>query len=201
MGLRSLTVMEYFYIDITSKPIKVIPFDNLGWFTPPDDISIKCSVIDSPNKHIRIRDSRFSIYDSEYSFWGDSKFKLVSWENIIDPPIQPNEIFKYRVEINTPKTEVAAFTGNGTYVGIPANFPIKKASLVFVCPPGYTIELLSSAIVLDSAGDRNIDIESNCPQPLLSLSKTIIQWNIDNLIPKNRYVFKYRFLKSQYSDE
>lgn len=177
--------------------ISILPFDDVLWFEDPTGLKFECSLLDNPSQH-KIVSYRNTIVKYIFDFLNrNTNVHSISWSNVIDPPISSGETFKYKLTIDTPRTELAAFTKKGTYAGIPATLPTKHAKLTFVSPRGYYFVLLDSPIVVDNRGKRYPDEEGEFQQPELSTTKNVLTWELEHLQVGRRYWFKYRFEKEK----
>jgi len=177
------------------KKIKKIPFDNLGWLKPPNNIDISCEIIDTGGIKRRIKDAQTSIYQGNLSALSKGPVSFVAWSNIIDPPLNKNQNMKYILKIFTEKTEEDAFNDCGTFAGIPVNSPTEKAVLKFIAPAGYKFHLINELIVLDDAGDNCTEKYPDFQKPSLTSSGTMLNWELKKLVPGLRFAFQYKFEK------
>lgn len=185
--------------NIGNDPISVLPFDDLVWFDEFEQVDFKIRIHES-EKTYKIVEHRYNSYSyllSLVSGLKKEKTNVISWSNIIDPPLKAGKSIKYVLEIYTPKTELKAFTKEGTYAGIPANLPTQYAKLNYVAPKGYHFELIAPLLVVDANRTVYPDDANGVNHPHLTATKSILQWELKNLKTGRRYWFKYRLEKDE----
>jgi hypothetical protein len=180
--------------NIGNDPISVLPLDDLAWSEELEQREFKLRVHESEKTYkivaYRLRD------DSSLAGTSNETTKYISWSNMVEPPLKKGKSIKYVIEISTPKTEVKAFTKEGTYAGIPANLPTYFAKLNYVAPKGYIFELIEPLLVVDAKGTVFPDDANGVNYPQLTATKSILQWELENLKTGRRYWFKYRLVKN-----
>ncbi len=183
-----------FTVKNTSKSkLSTIPMDEGYWFRKPKRSKFEFSLIDD-DKH-SIQTYKIGIYDYALAFLSGLEVNVISWSHVVNPPLMPNEEINYEVKIETPETEIDAFSNEGTYGGIPTTIPTKEASIVYVAPKGYIFNILNPIIVIDKSGQHFQEEEKDISPPKLNRFNNIIEWNIKNLKTNRRYWFKYRLVR------
>jgi hypothetical protein len=185
-GQYSFTVLNN-----SESPITLLPQDDAMWFGPPDDLSVTFRVDEGERR--RITEYRHNLYSMLLSKLSGMQTKLITWAQVVDPPLPPGETFQYTMVLSTARSETAAFTPEGTYAGIPTTIPTGTAKLHFLAPPGYRITLLDPVVVVDAEGTRFPELERAATPPRVAASGSVLTWELLNPATARRYWFRYRF--------
>lgn len=177
--------------------VEFLPRERLIWFSKPERGIFKIIVSPEKNLDTRIIGGKNSIYQLLLSRVAAKHTYILTWDYAIDPPLQSGREIGYAIHVNTPGTERDAFTEAGTYAGIPAGIPIRKAKLSYSAPLSFRFNLLTPLLVVNDEGIRNFDEETLHAIPTLHAGGSIIQWEVSNLKAGLRYWFKYRLEKIQ----
>ncbi|CAD6556728.1 hypothetical protein LMG27952_06179 [Paraburkholderia hiiakae] len=177
--------------NVSKSNLSVIPFDEI-WINSYEkvDISTRVSV---DEKKFSIRESRQSLYGFALKLLSRAlNVQAISWSQIVDPPIPPQDSIKYEVTISTPRTEIDAFSKEGALAGIPTNIPTEEAKLSLSAPPGFAFEFLDPIIVVDGSGNRDTQAEQQTGGPGLNPQRTLVTWQLRSPKTGKRYLFRYR---------
>ena len=180
--------------NIGKRSEDIIHFDNIGWFKKPEKYKMKCSFTKDNISGRLIKGARHSVYDGLYNLFRKNIY-FISWSFVVNPPLQPNDEFTYKIEIITDKTELDAFSQEGSFAGFPANLPIESAKFRLIAPESYRFEIIRSKIVINNAGNEMLGEADQLEPVSLSPSKGLITWKLSKLKPSARYIFQYRLIK------
>lgn len=185
----------YHLKNISKSPISIAPLDNGIWYSKLKKMDLKISIV-SKEKGYKILSYRTHIYETFLKIIPNRKSIYICWAHEISPPLKPNDTIIFQVEIDTPGTELDAFTNEGTLAGIPTMISTEKGTMIFSAPKGYLFNLITPKIVYDNFGNINDNETKRINKPELNTNKTILNWDIDNCLAQHRYSFKYRFVKN-----
>jgi hypothetical protein len=155
--------------------------------------TIRFRNIDEGSGIYRFKKNGQSIVDTVSALFKNNA-RLVEWEYEISPPLAPGDAAAYEVNIESQGTECAAFTAAGSIMGFPAEIPVQSATLKAVAPPKHRFVCIGHPIMVDiNLTGVVTDGEISLPDPVLSRSSKILDWNVSDLPGGNRYWIKYRF--------
>ena len=180
-----------------SSSVSVLPFDDLLWFSKPNRLKLDCAIISSSGRR-RIVSYRHTIVRYIFDVLGDLEADSIAWSHVVDPSLGHGETMRYQLNISTSATEKAAFSESGTFAGIPATIPTQQAKLHYIAPKDYYFVLIKPVLVVDNRGNRYQDEENEITPPILSGARTVLTWELRDLLFGRRYWFKYRFVKGEY---
>ncbi len=179
--------------------VEMLPREDLMWFSKPDQGNFTISI--SPeNADTTINGGENDFYHRILRRLANKHTYSIAWDYYdIDPPLRKGQKIKYSIQMKTLGTEHAAFTDEGTYAGIPAGIPIRKAKLSYSAPLSLQFNLLVPLLVVDNVGARNSEEEvlHEHELPVALESGSVIQWELSDLKAGLRYWFKYRLEKKK----
>ena len=180
--------------NVGKEPLDQIPSDGGIFFQEPRQPHVHVKSVDAPGKHFTIHEYTYSVHEKIVRILTGRKAYHMSWSHSVHPPIEPGDQLTYLVEIETLKSEAAAFTQEGSILGVPANIPIEKAKLRCAAPDGYKFVILRPVMIVDSeTWENDPDAESRISQPVVSAAGRFLDWDLQNLEHGRRYWVKYRF--------
>lgn len=180
----------------STEPMFTLPRDDFLWAVNPRTARIRVRVLDDGGIRHAITEYDNSVYRRALSALSnrDQTQYVVSFSHTIAPALQPGESMRFELLMETPGTEVGAFTESGTVLGIPANIPTLMANLMCVAPAGYAFEIMTPRWVVESSTGENVpDEEQRICDPVLSPAATTLNWRLSDLKVGLRYWVQYRF--------
>jgi hypothetical protein len=181
-------------------PVSELPSTRAFFLGEGTISSIRFRAIDEGPGIYRFQQNKQTIVDAVSAlFKGNTRF--VEWGYQISPPLRPGDSVSYEVAIETLKTEGAAFTTAGSIMGFPAHIPIVSATLRAIAPRDFKFVCLGHPVVVDIDLTAEMTPDNiQLPDPTLSASAGILDWNIRDLDKGNRYWIKFR-LEQELFDE
>lgn len=182
--------------NISKKRTDLIPTDDGIWVDELSQLSIKFGVIDHNGSRYKIKTYTHSVYERLVGYFSGASKKFVSWSTVISPPLGPGDEVTFELEISSQGTELAAFSEEGTYLGIPTNIPTQNATIRCIAPKDFRFEILEPVVVVHSETlEADLDAVQGVAPPELSAARTVLSWSISDPLHRRRYWTKYRLVR------
>lgn len=182
------------------KSINRLPYEGFVWFKQPAENSVNFRIIYRNGDVVH----RFSEDHARWVrlekfvdiFRANSGIDL-SWSPKITPPISKSETILYEIELETPKTEVAAFEPQGSILGFPVRRYTDRARLTAKAPKGYKFVLLKPTVTVTSleTGENRPELEARTAEVVLTANHSSFDWEVEAPAIGHRYWVHFRFEK------
>ncbi|RCK21874.1 hypothetical protein TH8_17195 [Thalassospira profundimaris] len=122
---------------------------------------------------------------------------LYTWQPTVSPPLRKKEMISYVVEILADKTEVSAFSEEGTKLGFGLKSNAVVAKLTAYAPFGFKFVLVGPKVTLRYAGTLEEVPRNEGDRPIVNVSPdgSIVEVEIQRPSVNYRYWIHYRFEK------